>query len=310
MRFLSLFLCSSIALSPICAQSNSSVAAGSALDGPLHIHLVDGPGPARPQTKSSKGFVFQITDSTGSPVTGAAVALRLPDDGPNGSFASGLRAWVAYSDAAGIARFPVIEWGAQSGQAQLKISAAKGSTHAALMIEQQLGDDKTSVSVLVPAQEPPASVAPTATTQTAAAEFAVPKPALPQTPPQVETRKPGSVFQPLADTAPADAPAMNVAHTGVSADSVTTKPHTLMPNPPPPSKESNSEPTVTITNSPTGAGGSESHKKMWLLVGLGAGAGAAALLAVLAAHSGGAGAAGSGSNSGVTIGAPTVTVSH
>ena len=306
MRFLSLFLCSLIALNPIWAQTNSAAAAGS-LDAPLHVHLVEGPGPAPPQTKSSKGFVFQVTDSAGSPVPGAAVALRLPQDGPNGSFASGLRAWVAYSDDAGIARFPLIEWGAQSGQAQLKITAAKGPAHSALMIEQQVGDDKTSVSVSVPAPEL-TPVGPTAVTQ-AAAELAVPKPALPQ-PPQVESRKPGTVFQPLADTTPADAPAINIAHTGVSSDPVVTKRHTLTPVPPPTLKETNSEPTVTITNSPTGAGGSESHKKMWLLVGLGAGAGAAALLAVLAAHSGGAGAAGSGSNSGVTIGAPTVTVSH
>ena len=309
MRFLSLVLSSLIALNPIWAQSNSSVPTGSALDGPLHVHLVDGPGLAQPQTKSSKGFVFQVTDSAGSPVTGAAVALRLPEDGPNGSFASGLRAWVAYSDAAGIARFPVIEWGAQSGQAQLKISAAKGPSHTALMIEQQVGEDKTSVSVSVPAQES-APVAPEVATQIAGADQVVSKPALPQQPPQVETRKPGSVFQPLADTAPIDAPVINVAHTGVSADPVATKRHTLSPMPPPPSKEANNEPTVTITNSPTGAGGSESHKKMWLLLGLGGGAGAAALLAVLVSHGGGAAAAGSGSNSGVTIGAPTVTVGH
>ncbi len=61
MRFLSLFLCSLIALSPICAQSSSFVPAELAIDAPLHVHLVDG--------QSSKGYVFQVTDGAGSPST-------------------------------------------------------------------------------------------------------------------------------------------------------------------------------------------------------------------------------------------------
>ena len=239
MRFLSLFLCSLIALNPIWAQSNPSVPAEPALDAPLHVHPVDG--------QSSKGYLFQVTDGAGSPVPGAAVALRLPE-APTGSFANGLRSSVAYSDAAGIVSFPLIEWGQGAGQVQLKVSAAKGASHAALLIAQEVGVDKPSVRVV-----------------------SVPVPA------------------PLTDTVPA------------------TTSHTLRPNPPPPLKEASSEPAVMITNTTTGAGGSASQKKVWLAVGIGAGAAVAALLAVIASH--GAGAAG-GSNSGVTIGAPTITVGH
>jgi hypothetical protein len=290
MRFLSLLLSSLVALNPIWAQTGSAVPAASAnTDLPLHVQLVDDPGPAQPHATSSKGFVIQVTNSNGSPVSGAAVALRLPDEGATGRFSNGLRAWVAYSDNAGIARFPVIQWEETSGDSQLKVTAAKGTSHAALMIAQRVSAlDTASVSV-VSVPMPPATAA-------------VQKPALPPLPPEiVTTPQPGSVFQPLADVPPP----MNTVSTGASVSK--DKPHTLVPNPPPPVKEASSEPTVTITN--TGAGGSESHKKMWIIVGIAAGAGAAALGAIMLGHGAGA-AAGGSSSSGVTLGTPTITVGH
>jgi hypothetical protein len=33
----------------------------------------------------------EITDETGKPISGAAVSFHLPEDGPGGTFASGLR---------------------------------------------------------------------------------------------------------------------------------------------------------------------------------------------------------------------------
>jgi hypothetical protein len=298
-----------MALNPIWAQSSSPVPADSAPDGALHIHVVDDPGPAQPQSTSVKGYVLQVTNTSGAPVAGAAVALRLPEDGPTGRFANGLRAWVAYSDPAGIARFPVIQWGETGGPVQVRVTAAKGVSHAGLMIAQRIGPDNGSVSVVsVPVEA-----------------ALIPKPAAPRAPElALQASEHGTVSKPLADAVPLsiaspnivtpnppapDTPAPDLSRSGSSAP--TDKAHALTPNPPPSTKQAGSEPTVTITNSPTGAGKMESHKKKWILIALGAGAGAAALLGVLAAHGGGgAGGAGSGSSSGVSVGTPTITVGH
>ena len=304
MKFLSVFLCSLVALSPCWGQADP------ASDQPLHINFIDGPGPAQPRATSSKGYVLQVTSAAGTPVAGAAVALRLPEDGPTGRFANGLRAWVAYSDAAGIARFPVIQWAETPGPVQVRVTAAKGSSHAGLIMAQTVGIEKPSnndsvsvVSVPVQSGELPLPVLRSHIAYKPLVEAAAP--ASPQAP-VVAVLAPATP-KPLADVQP-----MITVTTGASpAPATASKPHTLKPVPPPPASNdrSSAEPTVSITNSPTGAGSSESHKKMWIIVGIAGGAGAAALLGIMAAHGAGA-AAGSGSSSGVTIGAPTVTVSH
>ena len=310
MRFLSLLLCPMLALNPIWAQTNSARSNEPSPESPLHVHVVDDPGSAPTLSTSTKGYVMQVTDSSGAPVTGAAVALRLPEDGPTGRFANGLRAWVAYSDAAGIARFPVIEWGENAGRVDMRVTAAKGSNHAGLVIPQQLAAEHRSVSVvsvpmesLVPAPAPAIAVA---------------KPTPPQQPQiALPNLQPGTLPQALADTIPLNKTplptppldlSMNVSKSGSSAPPMTG--HTLVPNPPPANKENpaDAEPTVTITNSPTGAGGShDSHSKKWLvLVAVGAGAGVGAMMALKGHGSSGS----SASSTGVSVGAPTITIGH
>jgi hypothetical protein len=331
MRFLALFLCSITAWQPIWASAEPGPT-----DVELRVHLVDDPGPAQPHSASAKGYVVQITNAVGAPVVGAAVALRLPEYGATGRFANGLRAWVAYSDAAGIARFPVIQWNDTAGPVPIQVTAAKGSTHSGFIIAQRITADNGSISVVsVPIHNPDAAAAnpPPAISaivlgipRRAVLSFEMPQLEIaqvaaaqrPPTPaPQIllDQPAPGIASQPLADIVPPTPPAqdtpplpMNISQSGSSAPP--EKPHTLKPEPPPPTKESSSEPTVTITSSPTGAGGGESHKKMWVLIGIGAGAGAAAMLGILAAHSSGGAAAGTGSSTGVTVGTPTITLGH
>ncbi len=335
MRFLTLLLCPLIALQPIWAHSDSPAAdpadpAANVVS--LHLHLIDEPGPGQPHSASAKGYVVQVTDGAGAPVVGAAVALRLPDDGATGRFANGLRAWVAYSDTAGIARFPVIQWGDSSGPLELKVTAAKGANHSALIIAQRISADNGSLSVVsVPVRTNDAAAANTSAeihkTAPDKPENVVAKLPPPPLPPfALDNPTPSTVFQPMADIAPPtepkptepakhdqqdDAPPtplLNISKSGSSP--APEKPHTLKPEPPAPTKEASAEPTVTITNSPTGAGSSESHKKMWILIAVGAGAGAAAMLGIMAAHSAGGAAGGGSSSSGVGIGAPTVTLGH
>jgi hypothetical protein len=329
MKFLSLFLSYFLALNPIWAQSGSG-GSRQVSEAALHVHLVDDPGPAQPHTTSTKGYVLQVTSAAGTPVAGAAVALRLPEDGPTGRFANGLRAWVAYSDSAGIAQFPVIEWGDIPGEVPLRVTAARGASHAQFMIAQRIGVDAGSVSVVsVPLQGPASPAKNPPAVDTVVVAVAKPEPArMPEI--QLPAPQSSATYKPLADVVPQKEPSQPLPDptpvqqqpgtvfqpTDESVPSISRsgsspaqdKPHPLAPKPPPAAKDG--EPTVTITNSPTGAGGSESHKKLWLIVGIGGGAAAAALFGILAAHGGGAAGAGSGSTSGVTIGAPTITVGH
>jgi hypothetical protein len=294
MRFLSLFLCPLVALTPIWAQSTSAGGGEPAVEVPFHVHLVDEPGPAPTRSTSEKGYVVQVTNGTGAPVAGAAVALRLPEDGPTGRFANGLRAWVAYSDTAGIARFPVIQWGETGGLVELSVTAAKDTLHAGLTIAQQIGQEHPSASIVsIPVEA--ASVA---------------KPAPPPEPRIViQTPEPGTVSMPLADTVPLSVSPLNTSQLDIpkAGSSGASGPHTLTPNPPSAGKEDSAAPTVSITNSASGASGN-SHKKLWLLVAVGTGAGVGALMALKGAHGGGGSS--TTSSSGVSVGTPTISVGH
>jgi hypothetical protein len=243
------------------------------------MHVVDQPGPALANSTSAKGYIVQVSDSSGIPVAGVAVALRLPEDGPTGRFAGDLRAWVAYTDSAGVARFPAIRWGENPGFVELRATAAKGSVHAGLLIQQQVKADHPAIAVApvpVPVPVPPPPAAPRI------AELA----------PQ-----PATVFEPMGDIAPP-----TPARSGAAA--------ALKPNPPPPPQAAPTpEKTVSIVNLKTGAGGSgrASNKKWLIIAAVGTGAGVGALLA-LKGHAGGGAA--TSATTGISIGTPTISVGH
>jgi hypothetical protein len=287
MRFFSLLLSGLITFNPASAQTNDAASAQADLQAPLKLHVVDDPGLALPNSTAIKGFAVQLTDSSGAPVAGAAVSLRLPDDGATGHFANNLRAWVAYSDPAGIARFPVIQWEGSVGLAELRLTAAKGAAHTGLRIKQEIMAERFL--------EQPASL-PTVPSSTVL-QVQVPKPAPPPLPQiSLQTPKPDALSTPLADVVPQTR-------------------HALTPNPTPPAGVPSSgqtgagaeEPAVTITNSSTKTGGSAGSRKKWLIIAaIGAAAGAGAFIALHGHHTGDS----TGSSTGVSIGAPTITVGH
>jgi len=135
--FFSVLLTPLLALSPIWAQE-PAVNPGSAAAPLLQVHLVDGGLNAVPGSRQQQSFAVQVADAAGAPVADAAVAIRLPDSGPTGAFADGSHAAVAYTDATGRAKFPAVQWGDLAGTADLRITAAKGSIHAGLLLEQVL----------------------------------------------------------------------------------------------------------------------------------------------------------------------------
>ncbi len=281
MRFLAVLLAGLTAVNPVWAQAKASDRQSTADPQPaLRVRVVDDPGPPLPNSTSLKGYAIQVTDSSGAPIADAAVALRLPDEGATGHFGEGLRAWVAYTDPAGLARFPVIQWEGSVGLAELRVTAAKGTTHAGLLVQQQVGAEKPAGLVLP-----------------AVAAAKVPKATLPPAPEiVVETPQPSPA---LADTLPMPTSKSGATipkdggHTLTPDSTATAQTHASAP-----------EPQVSITSSGTGAG--HGGRKKWLIIAaVGAAAGVGAVLA-LKGHSGTAAT----SSSSVSIGAPTISVSH
>jgi hypothetical protein len=323
MRLLSLSLAGLLVLNPAWPQSTSPTSVAPDFQGPYKIRVVDDPGPALPNSTALKGFAVQVTDSAGAPVPGVAVALRLPEEGATGHFPNNLRAWVTYSDPAGLARFPVIEWEGSVGPAELHLTAAKAGAHTTMLVKQEVAARE---HVVPPSPDLPTGMLAAsnlAASNPAASnpvEPAVPRPAPPPAPEIAFDLKPGMVSQPLAAVMPLPA-----SKTGASPSIKTATPtethRTLTPNPPPPASgassasqtgagghtgASTSKPTVTITNSKTGGSALSRHKKWIIIAAVGAAAGTGALLA-LHGHSS---TSNSASTAGISIGAPTVTVGH
>jgi hypothetical protein len=249
MRFLPILLASLFVLEPIWAQTNARVPVQTAPPA-LHLRFLDDARSVPPNSSSVKGFAIQVTDSSGDPVSDAAVAIRLPDQGATGHFPGNLRAWVVYTDSAGVAHFPVIQWEGNVGLAELRASAAKRIAQGELVIQQQVG------------AEPPGSAPSPAFTRAKGM-----RPAL--SPPlniAVETPEPGTIFAPFADVIPMAVPTS-------SATAPDMKPQT-----------SASDVTPARGNTTAGTGvGPHSRRNRWLFIAaMCASAGLGAIVALLA----------------------------
>ena len=130
-----------------------------------------------------KGFVVQVSDSAGAAVQDAAVAFRLPDSGPTGTFTDGTHSAVVYTGADGRAYVTGIHWNDIAGPVAIRITATKGILHAGILFEQTLTGNAL---LLKPAQ--PAVSQPVAKTLPPSAEIAAPHPTSTQiaTPPKAE----------------------------------------------------------------------------------------------------------------------------
>ena len=122
----------------------------------LQVQVVEGDGAVHATgSKASRPIVVQVTDETGSPVEGATVSFRLPDEGPTGVFSSGIRTDLVATDSHGRAALRSLQFGRTPGQLQIRITAAKGEARAGTLSTQILGGKGLSAAS-TPA---PASVA-------------------------------------------------------------------------------------------------------------------------------------------------------
>ncbi len=105
----------------------------------LQIRVLEGEGAVNPAgARSPRPITVQVTDETGRPVEGASVIFRLPEEGPGGTFASGMRSEVAVSGADGKASVWGIVWNRDPGPLQVRITAVKGQARAGVLVSQHV----------------------------------------------------------------------------------------------------------------------------------------------------------------------------
>ncbi|MBV8834555.1 MAG: hypothetical protein JO108_35605 [Acidobacteriaceae bacterium] len=133
---LSIILSALLAVSPVRAQMGSSGRDSSIED--LQIS-VSGLSSALPGTRQGSPMSIRVLDLSGSPVSEAAIAVRLPDTDPSGVFPDGSHSLVAYTDVKGEAIIDGIRWGETSGSVHIRVTATKGASHAGTLVEEQIG---------------------------------------------------------------------------------------------------------------------------------------------------------------------------
>ena len=91
-------------------------------------------------SKDGRPLAVQITDETGRPVEGATVTFRMPEEGPGGVFARGMRTEVVTTAADGHAIVDGIVWNRLPGAFQIRITVVKGQVRAGTIISQYISD--------------------------------------------------------------------------------------------------------------------------------------------------------------------------
>ena len=99
----------------------------------LQIRVIEGEGAVHaPGSRSTRPLTVEVTDETGKPVEAAAVSFHLPDNGPGGVFANGMRTDVAVTDSHGHASVHGLQWNRDSGRFMILIVASKEQARAGM----------------------------------------------------------------------------------------------------------------------------------------------------------------------------------
>jgi hypothetical protein len=117
-----IFVALVLLLFPAAAQNDPAI---------LLIRTVEGEGAVYPVgSRATRGITVQVTDETGKPVDSAAVVFRLPEDGPTGTFSSGMQTEIVTTGADGRANVWGMQWNRLTGALEVRITAAKGQARA------------------------------------------------------------------------------------------------------------------------------------------------------------------------------------
>jgi hypothetical protein len=113
----------------------------------LHIQVIEGEGAVVPAgARSLHPMTVEVTDETGKPVAGAAVSFHLPEDGPGGAFANGLRTDVTITDARGRAYLHALQLNRTAGKLAIRIVASKEQARAGTMSFVYIADSVSTPS--------------------------------------------------------------------------------------------------------------------------------------------------------------------
>ncbi len=105
----------------------------------LQIRVVEGEGAVQAAgSRATRGLSVEVTEETGKPVGGAAVNFRLPEEGPSGVFANGMKTEVVITSSDGRATLWGMQWNRVEGPFQIRVTAAKGQARAGTVIAQYL----------------------------------------------------------------------------------------------------------------------------------------------------------------------------
>jgi hypothetical protein len=100
----------------------------------LQIRVIEGEGAVQaPGSRSKRPLTVEVTDETGKPVEGATVSFHLPEEGPGGVFANGMRTEVAVTDSHGHAGVHGLQLNRAPGRFQIRIVASKEQARAGMV---------------------------------------------------------------------------------------------------------------------------------------------------------------------------------
>jgi hypothetical protein len=120
----------------------------------LQIRIVEGEGGVHTAgAHLSKPLTIEVTDETGRPVAAAAVSFHLPEDGPGGTFATGLRTQVEATDDRGRAVLHSLVLNRLSGRFQIRVFASKEQARAGIVSFQYIAGSG-AVEVAASTQSP------------------------------------------------------------------------------------------------------------------------------------------------------------
>lgn len=275
--------------------------ASTAQNGSLHIAIVSGEDAAHPAgAHVVKPITIEVTDATGQPVEGARTSFQLPEEGPGGVLASGLRTDLAVTDSHGRATLRGFQLNRTPGPFNVRVTVAKEQARAGIVVRQRIGEAST-VTGSADRKAQPSAAGTQAETVPLVKEPPPTAEPVKATPPTIRPTRAATpkAIEASVQPAPASRPTVTESTPNAAASRPTRKQ------------------TIVITQkAPKTSGGSavtsggRSHKK-WVVLGIlvaGGAAGAFAstsLGAASAAHNPGLAA---GLNSSVSIGTPTLTI--
>lgn len=275
--------------------------ASTAQNGALHITIISGEDAAHPAgAHVVKPITIEVTDAAGQPVEGARTSFQLPEEGPGGVLASGLRTDLAVTDSHGRATLRAFQLNRTPGPFNVRVTVGKEQARAGIVVRQRIGEVSTATGSADRKAQPSAASVQAETVQP-----------VKETPPKTEAVKatPATVMPTRAPTRktieatvqplPASRPTVTESTPGIAA-SRPTRMQTIVVT----------QKSPKTSGGPVATSGGKSHKK-WVVLGIlvaGGAAGAFAsssLGAASAAHNPGLAA---GLNSSVSIGTPTITI--